>query len=261
MGVEVSSDDEEEAPQQEEEQTRALAAAMQQLAVRQEQVPESTEAALEPAVAEAGTSNAGKQLAVSRQLRAAWPVCSNRSWPWYRQQEDEQTARANTAGKQPKKTRQDLTKRESSDQPQEASSVHGAVQEEGQLVVRRNLELESYDLTARRLAEHLLRCFQEGRLEETEERLQTENRRLRSRNEELEGQLLQLQEAEARREQEAEAPRMAIVVANQEHLRLMDQMTQRATTATARRRLQLVEAELQGYRQPSDSTRALLAQG
>ena len=47
-----------------------------------------------------------------------------------------------------------------------------------------------YLTTARRLAEHLLRCFQEGRLEETEVRLREENRRLRDWNSELEGQLL-----------------------------------------------------------------------
>ena len=64
--------------------------------------------------------------------------------------------------------------------------------------------VETYDLaTVRQLAEQLFRCFQGGRLEETEVQLREENRRLRDRNSELEGQLLQLQQAEARREQEA----------------------------------------------------------
>ena len=62
--------------------------------------------------------------------------------------------------------------------------------------------VEIYDLaTARQLAEQLFRCFQEGRLEETEVQLRQENQRLRDRNSELEGQLLQLQQADARRRQ------------------------------------------------------------
>ena len=49
--------------------------------------------------------------------------------------------------------------------------------------------------------------------------------------------------------------REAVAGVNQEHLRMTEQLTQQATTATAR--LQLVEAEVQGYRQPSSSTRVL----
>ena len=84
-------------------------------------------------------------------------------------------------------------------QPQEDSSGRREGPEETRVVTRGEQQrvsqpVEIYDLAiARQLAEQLLRCFQEGQLEETEVRLREENLRLRDRNSELEGQLLQLQ--------------------------------------------------------------------
>ena len=71
----------------------------------------------------------------------------------------------------------------------------------------------------------------------------------------LEGQLLQLQQVDARWEQEVVEAKTAIATQTQEHLHLTEQLTERATTATVR--LQLLEVEVMRYRQPSNSTRML----
>ena len=130
-----------------------------------------------------------------------------------------------------KKSRQEVEELhgESSVQPPEDGSARRKGPEETRLVTRDEQQqrvsqpVEIYDLaTARQLAEQLFRCFQEGRLEETEVQLRGENQRLRDRNSELEGQLLQLQQADARREHKAQTAREAVVVANQEHLRVTE---------------------------------------
>ena len=66
---------------------------------------------------------------------------------------------------------------------------------------------------------------------------------------------MQLQQVDARQQQDVDEARTAIVAQTQEHLQLTEQLMKKATSATAR--LQLLEAEVMGYRQPSSSTRML----